>query len=208
MQLLAYLFQRIMPTTFRSSPRPYKAHLRKSEEPDPIPSRNSAPKSQKSSRPRQSKSNSQGMGSSEPLSCSAKPASSSVLRVTERGNTWPVVENYNEFSDATSSDWSLFTSSDDASFTTESTRDSFSTVDYSDNGNADLFSSIFNNLYGQDHSPRNMVSCRLFSNSGAQTRFVSEEKGYVLDSYLSAQHIHGRKRPGNDQASSQCKSNL
>nr|KAJ0187691.1 hypothetical protein LSAT_V11C900496880 [Lactuca sativa] len=49
-----------------------------------------------------------------------------------------------DFSDAASSDWSIFTSSDDASFTTESTRDSFSTIDYTDN---DPISSIFNTLY-------------------------------------------------------------
>ncbi|KAK4795832.1 hypothetical protein SAY86_028158 [Trapa natans] len=177
----------------RSCPRPHKAYLRKSEELDPMSSRNSALKSQKSSRPGRSQPKSQGMGSSEPFPCSAKPASGSVIRVTERGNIWPVVENYNEFSDATSSDWSLFTSSDDASFTTESARDSFSTMDYSDNGNADLFSSIFSNLYGQDHSPMNTVSCGLFSNGGAQTRFVSEENGCVLHSYLSAQHIHRRR---------------
>lgn len=165
-------------------------------------------RNQKSPRPRHSKSSVRAVGSSEPFSCSAKPPSGSVLRVTERGNIWPVVENYSEFSDATTSDWSLFTSSDDASFTTESTRDSFSTVDNSDNGNADLFSSIFSNLYGQDHSPRNTVSCRLFSNSGAQTRFVSEEKGYVHDSYLTAQHIHSQRGPGNGQTSSRCKLGL
>ncbi|KAK4771508.1 hypothetical protein SAY87_032040 [Trapa incisa] len=191
----------------RSSPRPHKAYLRKSEEPVPMPSRNSALKSQKSSRPGRSQPKGQGMGTSEPFPCSAKPAFGNVVRVTERGNIWPVVEKYNEFSDATSSDWSLFTSSDDASFTTESTRDSFSTVDYSDNGNADLFSSIFSNLYGQDRPPMNMASCRLFPSDGIQTRFVSEEKGHVLDSYLSVQHIHRRRGPGNDQTSTRYKWN-
>ncbi|KAF2287620.1 hypothetical protein GH714_001903 [Hevea brasiliensis] len=52
-----------------------------------------------------------------------------------------------EFSDATSSGWSLSASSDEASFTTESTSDSFGTVDYTDACNADTFSSIFSNLY-------------------------------------------------------------
>ncbi|PSS05905.1 Ubiquitin carboxyl-terminal hydrolase [Actinidia chinensis var. chinensis] len=87
-----------------------------------------------------------------------------------------------EFSDATSSDWSIFTSSDDASFTTESTRDSFSTVDYADH--ADPISSIFNTIYGPDQysSPRTM-SCSMFSSSNPQTRFVSEKNGFVLDSY-------------------------
>ncbi|XP_021895044.1 ubiquitin carboxyl-terminal hydrolase 15 [Carica papaya] len=86
-----------------------------------------------------------------------------------------------EFSDATLSDWSLFTSSDEASFTTESTRDSFSTVDYAD---ADPFS-IFSTPYGLESSSHNTVACRMFANSRLQTRFFSEEKGYVVDSYSS-----------------------
>ncbi|KAJ9551526.1 hypothetical protein OSB04_015571 [Centaurea solstitialis] len=50
-----------------------------------------------------------------------------------------------DFSDANSSDWSsIFTSSDDASFTTESTRDSFSTIDHTD---TDPITSIFNTIY-------------------------------------------------------------
>ncbi|XP_057506894.1 ubiquitin carboxyl-terminal hydrolase 15-like isoform X1 [Actinidia eriantha] len=86
-----------------------------------------------------------------------------------------------EFSDATSSDWSIFTSSDDASFTTESTRDSFSTVDYADH--ADPISSIFNTIYGPDlYASHRTVSCSMFSSSNPQTRFVSE-KGVILDSY-------------------------
>ncbi|OWM81022.1 ubiquitin carboxyl-terminal hydrolase 15-like isoform X1 [Punica granatum] len=191
----------------RSSPRPHKAYLGKSErETDPGSLRHCALRSQKHSRPRQSKSSDHLVVPPEPFSHSTKLASNGVVRVTENGNIWPVVEKYSEFSDATSSDWSLFTSSDDASFTTESTRDSFSTADYSDNGNGDLISSIFSNLYGQDYSPRNTVSCRLFSNSGAQTRFASEEKGYVLDSYLSAQHNHRRRGLGTDRTSSHCKS--
>lgn len=93
-----------------------------------------------------------------------------------------------EFSDATSSDWSLFTSSDEASFTTESTRDSFSTVDYADASSGDPFS-IFNNLYTPESSSCNTVSCRMFSTSRPQTGYVLEEKGYVLDSYSSAQPV-------------------
>lgn len=129
----------------------------------------------------------------------AKCASVGVTRFSE--NVQPLIENYNdmfgtEFSDATSSDWSLFTSSDEAaSFTTESTRDSFSTGDYADMCNVDSISSIFSNLYGSEYSPSNPVSCRLFLNSGAQTRFVSEEKGIVLDSYLSTQEP-GRVQKG------------
>lgn len=77
----------------------------------------------------------------------------------------PMTSNCSEFSDATSSDWSLFTSSDDASFTTESTRDSFCFVDYSDSA---LFSSIFQSL----HLSRK-----------PETRFAHEEKGYFSASY-------------------------
>lgn len=90
-----------------------------------------------------------------------------------------------DFSDAASSDWSIFTSSDDASFTTESTRDSFSTVDYTDN-NADPFSSIFNTLYTpHDYHSRNTVSCNRVSRSRPHTRFMEEEeeKRSVLRSY-------------------------
>lgn len=95
----------------------------------------------------------------------------------------PTMETYSEpismeFSDARSSDWSLFTSSDEASFTTESTRDSFSTVDYADTCNIDTFSSIFNTLYAPEYS-RNTVSCRTFPNSNMETKFVLEKKGYV-----------------------------
>lgn len=93
----------------------------------------------------------------------------------------------NDFSDATSSDWSRFTSSDEASFTTESTRDSFSTVDYTDT-NLDSLSSIFNTPYASEYSSHNnTVSCRMFPKCETQTRFVLEKKGYILDSYLSAQ---------------------
>ncbi|KAF2287621.1 hypothetical protein GH714_001908 [Hevea brasiliensis] len=63
------------------------------------------------------------------------------------GSTNRNVAQAMEFSDATSSGWSLSASSDEASFTTESTSDSFGTVDYTDACNADTFSSIFSNLY-------------------------------------------------------------
>lgn len=134
---------------------------------------------------------------SEPLTNGVRPdsangftnhTSSRILRSANR-NSIPEMESYTEpigreFSDATSSDWSLFTSSDEASFTTESTRDSFSTVDYADT-NLDPISSIFNTIYAPECS-RNSFSCRKFSNR-AQTRFFSQEKGKILDSYLSAQ---------------------
>ncbi|XP_044501075.1 ubiquitin carboxyl-terminal hydrolase 15 [Mangifera indica] len=99
-------------------------------------------------------------------------------------STLPMMERYveptsMEFSDAASSDWSFFTSSDEASFTTESARDSFSTVDYSDTNGDPV--SIFMTGYAESAS-RNTVCCRTFSNSKPQTRFILEKKGYVLDS--------------------------
>ncbi|XP_026394849.1 ubiquitin carboxyl-terminal hydrolase 15-like isoform X2 [Papaver somniferum] len=93
-----------------------------------------------------------------------------------------------DFSDATSTDWSLFTSSDDSSFTTESTRDSFSTADYSDSVNADPFSSIFNTHPPEYYSQSN-ISYRRFSHKQQQSRFLSEGKGFVLDSYLTTQPL-------------------
>ncbi|KAI3703938.1 hypothetical protein L1987_74134 [Smallanthus sonchifolius] len=74
--------------------------------------------------------------SPRPLRSTGKPkASKSTLG--QQTKDFQTVSNRNrapsrvDFSDA-SSDWSIFTSSDDASFTTESTRDSFSTIDYTD----------------------------------------------------------------------------
>nr|XP_043624695.1 ubiquitin carboxyl-terminal hydrolase 15 [Erigeron canadensis] len=89
-----------------------------------------------------------------------------------------------DFSDAASSDWSIFTSSDDASFTTESTRDSFSTVDYTDN-NTDPISSIFNTPYTyHDYLSSNTVSCNMSSRSRAHTRFMEEdERRSIMKSY-------------------------
>ncbi|KAL2331214.1 hypothetical protein Fmac_018795 [Flemingia macrophylla] len=97
------------------------------------------------------------------------------LRKSTNRNALPVTQTYaenirREFSDATSSDWSLFTSSDEASFTTESTRDSFSTVDYGDSCNMDPISSIFN------YTPEK--SYLKFSHSRPVTR-VFPEKGHV-----------------------------
>ncbi|KZV47037.1 hypothetical protein F511_30141 [Dorcoceras hygrometricum] len=56
----------------------------------------------------------------------------------------PITSNCSEFADTSSSDWSLFTSSDDASCSTESTRDSFSILDYPDYA---LISSLYQSLY-------------------------------------------------------------
>ncbi|XP_062090164.1 ubiquitin carboxyl-terminal hydrolase 15 [Humulus lupulus] len=118
----------------------------------------------------------------------AHHTSNNILRSANR-TVVPAMEtrlpNGAEFSDATSSDWSLFTSSDEASFTTESTRDSFSTVDYADTCNVDPFSSIFHGIYAPDY-PHNSVSCRNLLNNRPQTRFMSQEKDHILDSYLSS----------------------
>ncbi|KAI4342442.1 hypothetical protein MLD38_027069 [Melastoma candidum] len=111
-------------------------------------------------------------------------------------NFWPTTENLHKRSridlcDSTSSDWSLFTSSDEAALTTESTRDSFSTVD-TDRSNADRSPSTHN---PGDQPWQNPVPCRLYSSGKAQTSYVSEDRGYVLDSDLTRQHVNiGRRR--------------
>lgn len=134
----------------------------------------------------------QGGPRSEVANGYTNPTANGVRRTTNR-NVLPVIETYAdpagmEFSDATSSDWSLFTSSDEASFTTESTRDSFSTVDYADTCNVDPITSLFHSIYAPDYS-RNSVSCGKFSCSKPQTRLVSQEKGHILNSYLSTHSL-------------------
>ncbi|KAK3152606.1 hypothetical protein QOZ80_2BG0161210 [Eleusine coracana subsp. coracana] len=100
-----------------------------------------------------------------------------------------------DFSEAASSEWSLFTSSDESSFTTESTRDSFSVVDYGDNAGLDPISSIFGPCYAPEHPPGNFVSCTRFSPSNPQTRYFSESTGFVPDSSMPA-HPHGNVHSG------------
>lgn len=111
------------------------------------------------------------------------------LRNTNRSRQAPATETgaqpmNHEYSDAASSDWSLFTSSDEASFTTESTRDSFSTVDYADASNMDPFSSILNSLYASEYHPQKTIACNVFSTSKSQTRFFSENMGSVWECYV------------------------
>ncbi|XP_010540128.1 PREDICTED: ubiquitin carboxyl-terminal hydrolase 15-like [Tarenaya hassleriana] len=110
-----------------------------------------------------------------------------------------------DFSDATSSDWSLFTSSDEASFTTESTRDSFSTIDYVDAAcNPDSPFSIFNNLYPVESSPHNTVACRMFSGTKPETHYFIEGNSYsdtvVVDAsedyYGSSMYVDYGTNPG------------
>ncbi|OEL36097.1 Ubiquitin carboxyl-terminal hydrolase 15 [Dichanthelium oligosanthes] len=100
-----------------------------------------------------------------------------------------------DFSEATSSEWSLFTSSDESSFTTESTRDSFSVVDYGDNAGLDPISSIFGPCYAPEHPPGSFVSCTRFSPSNPQTRYFSESTGFVSDSSMPT-HPHGNVHRG------------
>ncbi|GMJ05368.1 ubiquitin-specific protease 15 [Hibiscus trionum] len=183
----------------RSYPRPQRAITEKTKQ---VPARHLASKMEKPSRQAQSKSSSHSVGPN--LYPDSRPEiatgcinrnSNGILRQNANSNIHRVVEMYAEptnleFSDATSSsDWSLFTSSDEASYTTESTRDSFSTVDYADPSNGDPFS-IFNNFYTPESSSCNTVSCSMFSTSRPHTRYVSEERSYVLDSYSSAQLVN------------------
>lgn len=179
----------------RSCPRPQRTYIEKAiQQQVPDSARNCTSKAQKLARPGQSRPSSQYVGL-EPTTNSRPdmPRSTNhTLKIASR-NVLPVMEAYAEpgcmeFSNATSSDWSLFTSSDEASFTTESTRDSFSTVDYADTCNIDTISSIFNTLYAPEYSS-NSVSCRKVSNCRPHTRFVSEQKGRILDSYLSTQPL-------------------
>jgi ubiquitin carboxyl-terminal hydrolase 36/42 len=100
-----------------------------------------------------------------------------------------------DFSEATSSEWSLFTSSDESSFTTESTRDSFSVVDYGDNASLDPISSIFGPCYAPERPPGNFVSCTRFSPSNPQTGYFSESTSFALDSSMPA-HPHGNVHRG------------
>lgn len=173
----------------RSCPRPQRAFYENGIwQQLPISARQCPSRTQKPSRHRQSKSSSHFIGLEPSLDCKPENGTgltnlvSGVPR-TANGNITRVME----FSDATSSDWSLFTSSDEASFTTESTRDSFSTVDYADACNLDTFSSIFSNLYAPESSSQSTLCSRTFSNSRPQARFISEERGYILNSYLSTQ---------------------
>ncbi|XAR56388.1 Ubiquitinyl hydrolase 1 [Bertholletia excelsa] len=155
----------------RSCPRPERAYSSKLT---PAFMKHWTSKSQKPSRPRDGKS-----------SCHYVDPLSDLRRLNR--NRPPSMD---EFSDATSSDWSLFTSSDESSsFTTESTRDSFSTIDYADAGNIDPISSIFNTIYRPEYAKDQSISCSMFSWSKPQTRFVSEGKGFVMDSYLSTQTL-------------------
>ncbi|KAH7677281.1 Ubiquitinyl hydrolase 1 protein [Dioscorea alata] len=102
-----------------------------------------------------------------------------------------------DFSDATSSDWSLFISSDESSFTTESTRNSFSTVDYGDAAGLDHIASLFSPYYGPEYPISSTISCTKFSPCKVETRFVSESKAFVVDSSKNFVHRGQNLEPVN-----------
>ncbi|VFQ61905.1 unnamed protein product [Cuscuta campestris] len=148
-------------------------YMRSSPRPDRICTTSkisSAPKSQKPLRPEHMK------GTTNHYT------SGSVVRNASR-NRQPVMGMYSENMDA--SDWSLFTSSDEASFTTESTRDSFSTVDYAADGTA---ATAFD-PFAPDYATSRTIACNMFSGSRARTTFFSEKKGFVVDSHMPSANL-------------------
>ncbi|CAA2982790.1 ubiquitin carboxyl-terminal hydrolase 15 [Olea europaea subsp. europaea] len=169
----------------RSSPRPTKACTRKTTRyRTPGIQKHWPSKPQKSSVQERSEVSNNFVCSEPSLVWRSDPNCGGILRSENRNGGAP-----------TSSDCSLFTSSDDACFTTESTRDSFSTVDNFDASNVDPISSIFNSLYSSQRS----VSCSMFPRSKPETRFVSERRGYVLDS-----HLPNRRDEGGNHGSVTC----
>ncbi|KAJ6301701.1 hypothetical protein OIU77_015920 [Salix suchowensis] len=183
----------------RSSTRPQKLSREKPiRQQVTVSSRHRTSRTQKPSRQGQSKCSSHCVGPE--VSWDIKPENGSVpanyANGIPRRCAGKNITQVMDFSDATSSDRSIFTSSDEASFTTESTRDSFSTIDYADACNADAFSSIFNDLYPPESSNRNTLCRRTFSYSRPQTRFISET-GNVLDSYSTQSSGHEKERNPN-----------
>ncbi|KAK6114748.1 hypothetical protein DH2020_007017 [Rehmannia glutinosa] len=178
----------------RSYPRPDRACNGKlSRHQTSAPPKHS-PKIQKSSKPEHTKPN-------HNVVPSFTTDLSSEILVRESRSRPSTLRNYAEFSDAASSDWSLFTSSDDSSFTTESTRDSFSALDH-----ADLpFSSIFQSLYpAAECSSRRTTACSVFPGSKIQTRFARVP---LYDGVSNGVHVNygGEPRKGQPQTSSvQC----
>lgn len=172
----------------RSFPRPPQAHTEKKLSHPPTFARRSVVKSQKSSKHGQQRQDGS-LHASENLvnprnhmgkehgEDTTDQAADHISRPSSRNSlpdgTYPDTSSM-EFSDATSSDWHLFTSSDDSSFTTESTRDSFSTADYGDNTSIDTISSIFNPFYAPSYVHGNAVSCTKFPPCRPQTRFFMD----------------------------------
>lgn len=172
----------------RSHPRPARCCNGKGPRHQaPCNTKHCPTKGQRPSRPEQSNSSHNLVGR-EPCSDHR-----SEVNIRENRSKPSSLKNYAEFSDATSSDWSLLTSSDDSSFTTESTRDSFSTVDHADVP----FSSIWQSMYPAGSPSRRTISCSVFPGSKVQTRFAREERGFVCVNYGSEP-----RKGGNPQTSS------
>ncbi|KZV50028.1 Ubiquitin-specific protease 15 isoform 1 [Dorcoceras hygrometricum] len=157
----------------RSYPRPKKAIRDQS----PSFPKNTRSKTGKSSKSEQAKLYYNLSGRDTDLSSNPRK---SLLR--EIRGISPISRNYSGFSDTTSCNSPLFTSSDDSSFTTESTSDSFSTVDYVDTV---PFCPVFQSLYPAGSLSRRTISCSMFPGSMPPERgYVHEEKGYVSVSYV------------------------
>ncbi|KAL3503027.1 hypothetical protein ACH5RR_037476 [Cinchona calisaya] len=179
----------------RSSPRPSRACTEKTTcQQAPGVLKHGPSRAQKSSRPEQSRLTHLVAGPEPPSDCNWGTGFSSYTSgLRNASGNRPPAKTYahlfrTEFSDAASNYWSLFTSSDEASFSTESTRDSLSTVDYADVSNIDPLSSIFSNVYSSGYPPQETLACCMFSTSKARTRFFSEEKGCVVESFFPPQH--------------------
>ncbi|KAG5254802.1 ubiquitin carboxyl-terminal hydrolase [Salix suchowensis] len=172
----------------RSSTRPQKLSREKPiRQQVTVSSRHRTSRTQKPSRQGQSKCSSHCVGPE--VSWDIKPENGSVpanyANGIPRRCAGKNITQVMDFSDATSS-----------IFHNESTRDSFSTIDYADACNADAFSSIFNDLYPPESSNRNTLCRRTFSYSRPQTRFISET-GNVLDSYSTQSSGHEKERNPN-----------
>ncbi|WOK97183.1 ubiquitin carboxyl-terminal hydrolase 15-like [Canna indica] len=153
----------------RSFPRPPKAYTEKRL----LRSLACAPKSQKTSKHWRQRRNYFENENEDFTDQAAEHISrSSNGNILHNGRTCPNISN-SEFSDAISSDWSLFSSSDDSSFTTESTRDSFSL----DATISSLFSPL--PVYSQEYVQSNAISCTKYSACRPQTRFFSENTSFV-----------------------------
>ncbi|KAG8366506.1 hypothetical protein BUALT_Bualt17G0087100 [Buddleja alternifolia] len=185
----------------RSYPRPARGCNRKaSRRRTPGLPKHTSSKIQRSPKPQQSNKPNQNFINRDPsldhrLETNNVDCTNDISRgvlIRENRSRPSILKNYAEFSDPTSSDWSVFTSSDDSSFTTESTRDSFST---------DVpFSSIFQSLYNPaECGSHRTISCSVFPGSKPQTRFAHEEKGFVSVEPTAGVHVNCGSDPRNGQ---------
>lgn len=147
----------------RSFPRPPRAYYFKSVTTEVSTMKHATHRPPKSSRHGM---NNQRADPNDGLSLRSESSACNIERDVPKGsirgfrrNGCDLASPYMDFPDAGPSDWSLFTSSDEASFTTESTSDSFSTIDHSDAANLDPISSLFSPLYIPEYSHRKSVPC-------------------------------------------------